>query len=93
MDSIRVYLEQAVREKASDLFLVAGKSICMKVDGEIRALTEDRLMPDGSETLVRELYGLAADLVRVETLRQAEWWFECYMQWCEFWADFLEEWS
>ena len=59
MDSIRGYLEQAVREKASDLFLVAGKSICMKVDGEIRALTEDRLMPDGSEILVRELYALA----------------------------------
>ena len=38
-----------------------------------------------------ELYGLARELLHVETLRQAEWWFERYMQWCEFWADFLEE--
>ena len=38
-----------------------------------------------------ELYGLAKDLLHLETLHQAEWWFERYMQWCEFWADFLEE--
>ena len=38
-----------------------------------------------------ELYGLARELLRIETLRQAEWWVERYMQWCGFWADFLEE--
>ena len=27
----------------------------------------------------------------IETLHQADWWVERYMQWCEFWADFLEE--
>ena len=38
-----------------------------------------------------ELYGLARELMHVESLRQAEWWVERYMQWCGFWADFLEE--
>ena len=59
MESIQAYLERAVQDSAADLFLVAGKAICMKVDGEIRSITEDRLMPDGSEALVRELYALA----------------------------------
>ncbi len=38
-----------------------------------------------------ELYGLAKDLLHVETLHQAELWVERFMQWCEFWNDFLEE--
>lgn len=38
-----------------------------------------------------ELYGLARELLRIGTLRQADWWVERYMQWCGFWADFLEE--
>lgn len=38
-----------------------------------------------------ELYGLAKELLHLENLSQAEWWFERYMQWCEFWSDFLEE--
>ena len=28
----------SVEDNAADLFLIAGKSICMKVDGEIRSL-------------------------------------------------------
>lgn len=39
----------------------------------------------------RELYGLARELLAIDSLHQADWWIERYMQWCEFWADFLEE--
>lgn len=38
-----------------------------------------------------ELYGLALDLMRLDSLRQADLWVERYLQWCEFWADFLED--
>lgn len=38
-----------------------------------------------------ELYGLALDLMRLVSLRQADLWVERYPQWCEFWADFLED--
>ena len=39
----------------------------------------------------KELYALAKESLHIETLHQADWWVERYMQWCEFWADFLEE--
>lgn len=39
----------------------------------------------------RELYALAIELMRLDTLQQADWWVERYLSWCEFWSDFLEE--
>lgn len=59
METVRAYLEQAVESNASDIFLIAGKAICMKRDGEIHPIDEERLMPAGSEKLVRELYAMA----------------------------------
>lgn len=38
-----------------------------------------------------ELYGLAKDLLGIKTLYQADLWVEHFMQWCDFWGDFLEE--
>lgn len=38
-----------------------------------------------------ELYGIARELLSIGTLAQARWWTERYLQWCEFWGDFLEE--
>ena len=38
-----------------------------------------------------ELLGLAQELLHIETLSQAEWWVERFIQWSSFWADFLEE--
>ena len=38
-----------------------------------------------------KLYALARELLHVETLQQADWWVERFMQWCEFWSDFLEQ--
>lgn len=39
----------------------------------------------------RELYALSVELMHLDTLRQADRWVERYLQWCEFWADFLED--
>lgn len=39
----------------------------------------------------RELLGLARDLLSVKSMRNAEWWVERFMQWSEFWSDFLNE--
>ena len=39
----------------------------------------------------KELYILARDLLAVRDLRQADLWVERFLQWCEFWSDFLEE--
>lgn len=35
-----------------------------------------------------ELYALAKELLHLETLAQAQWWQERFMQWCEFWCTF-----
>lgn len=38
-----------------------------------------------------ELYKIAKDLLHVKTLKQAEFWTEQFMQWCDCWNDFLNE--
>lgn len=57
--SIKDYLEMGVKEDAADLFLIAGKAISMKYGGEIRPISEDRLMPDKAGELIAELYAMA----------------------------------
>ena len=59
MESIEAYMKRAVDETASDLFVVAGQTVSMKKEGEIVPIDSERLMPDASEKLVRELYGMA----------------------------------
>ena len=59
MESIQTYLKRAVEENASDLFVVAGKAVSMKREGEIVPVQDGRLIPDDSEILVRELYDMA----------------------------------
>ena len=39
----------------------------------------------------REPCALAVELMHLDTLRQAGWWTERYLQRCGFWADFLED--
>lgn len=38
-----------------------------------------------------ELLGLARDLLAVDSPARARIWVEHYLQWCEFWCDFLDE--
>lgn len=38
-----------------------------------------------------ELHGIARELLRVETLAQAQAWADSYAAWCVKWADFLDE--
>lgn len=53
------YLEQAVRDEASDVFFVAGGPASEKSDGRIRSMGGERLLPPDTEKLVSELYALA----------------------------------
>ena len=59
MESALAYLTKAVEEDASDLFIIAGEAVSMKKDGHIVSTGGEQLMPEDSETLVRELYDLA----------------------------------
>ena len=59
MAGLMDYLQQAVAHEASDLFLVAGGAANEKVEGHIRPLDEERLLPPETEKLVTEIYEMA----------------------------------
>ena len=62
------YLKIAVAHQASDVFFVAGKPVCEKLDGHIRPISEERLMPADTEQLIREMYRAAnRDMAHFET--------------------------
>ena len=56
MAGLMEYLQQAVAHEASDLFLVAGGTASEKVEGHIRPMDGERLLPPETEKLVSEIY-------------------------------------
>ena len=53
-------LRTAVAHQASDVFFVAGKSPCEKLDGHLQPLAEVRLSPQDTEQILTGIYGAAA---------------------------------
>lgn len=53
------YLKRAVEDRASDLFIVAGGSVCEKLDKRLVPISEGRIFPQETERLITELYKLA----------------------------------
>lgn len=53
------YLERAVADHASDLFIIAGGTVSMKLDGHIQSISQERLLPPKTKTLISEIYTLA----------------------------------
>ena len=54
------FLTEATRQGASDLFIVAGRPLSFKMGGKIMDFDTVRIMPDQTESLIREIYQLAA---------------------------------
>lgn len=54
------FLTEATRQGASDLFIVAGRPLSFKKGGKIMDFDTVRIMPDQTESLIREIYQLAA---------------------------------
>ncbi|MDD6615337.1 MAG: PilT/PilU family type 4a pilus ATPase [Lachnospiraceae bacterium] len=57
LDAVSI-LQQATAEHASDIFIVAGLSLSYKVNGVLHSIG-DRLMPNDTEVLIRQIYELA----------------------------------
>lgn len=53
------YLQTATEHQASDVFFVAGKPACEKLDGHIRPLSEERLFPGDTEMILQGIYTAA----------------------------------
>lgn len=54
-------LAQITNEKASDIFIVAGRPLTYKVNGSMRTLDDNRMMPDMCRQFVTDIYQLAGN--------------------------------
>ena len=52
-------LQKAVAMGGSDIFIVPGAPVTVKVNSRMEKLTENRVSPDESAALVRQMYDLA----------------------------------
>jgi twitching motility protein PilT len=52
-------LQKAVELQTSDIFLISGMPVAYKINGVIETQEGGRLSPDDTESLLRELYGMA----------------------------------
>lgn len=53
------YLERAVADQASDVFIVAGGTVSAKLEGRLVSIGEERLFPQKTKELISEIYSLA----------------------------------
>ena len=54
--NIEEFLTLAAKEEASDLFIVAGLPLTMKVNGVMHRINEEKMMPQDTEKMIREIY-------------------------------------
>ncbi len=59
MAELLEYLDRAVKDRASDLFLIPGSSVSYKHKGRLVPMDDARLMPARSEEYLRQIYALA----------------------------------
>lgn len=59
MKELNEYLSRAVKDGASDLFLVAGAAPSYKLDGRLIPMEDTRLTPQDADLLIRQIYTLA----------------------------------
>lgn len=56
---IQSLLLKALEIGGSDIFLIPGSPVCLKHNGNIFPIDEEKLMPDTSEILIKQIYELA----------------------------------
>jgi twitching motility protein PilT len=59
MAQVQEYLERAVQDHASDLFIVAGAPISEKVERHMKPITDTKASPDMTRSLLEEIYQMA----------------------------------
>ena len=62
---LREYLEKAVSIEGSDIFIIPGSVMTVKVKGKLVPLSEKKLLPADTEELVTEMYDMAHREVRL----------------------------
>lgn len=59
MAGLMDYLNRAVADRASDLFIVAGGPVCAKQDKKMVPFSAERVLPRDTEALIREIYAMS----------------------------------
>ena len=59
MISLNELLKRAVVDNASDVFIIAGRGLSYKVNGVIKEIDSEIVMPDVSESMIREIFDIA----------------------------------
>lgn len=59
MSQLMKYLELAVSDQASDIFLVSGGPVSEKKEGHLKPIGDTRLLPPDTKEFISELYKLA----------------------------------
>ncbi len=52
-------LELANEKKASDIYMVSGRPLSFKINGRITEMSEEKLLPNDTESLMKEVYEYA----------------------------------
>ena len=61
MLDLETLFKQAAEANASDIYLISGRPLSYKVDGEITPMTEERLMPEDTQSLIEEIYRMSSN--------------------------------
>ena len=54
-------LQTAVNSHASDIFIIAGRPVSMRLNGVIQTENGERLMPDDTHTIIDQIYQMAGN--------------------------------
>ncbi len=58
-EQIQDILKTGLEKGGSDIFLIPGSPVCLKQGGEVSPITQERIMPDASAELIRQIYEMA----------------------------------
>lgn len=59
MEKVKEIMKNAIDRQASDIFIVAGRALTCKINGEMVTIGEERMMPDETSEVIRGIYELA----------------------------------
>lgn len=53
------FLKEAVEKNASDIFVIPGMPLALKINGQIQTINDDKLFPESIDALISEIYELS----------------------------------
>ena len=59
IEKVRQIMKNAIDRQASDIFIVAGRALTCKINGEMVTVGEQMMMPDETSEVIHGIYELA----------------------------------